>query len=1845
MKPSEIEESLRKGVIKYLDNALPVKNAMSEEEIRIFAEFQENGMDFVQSPYLERAKEYKSAEKSLQELADDGLLHSNVAEAFAKYLLDDDNADPRFVYPYEHQANSLKALAEGKHLVICTGTGSGKTESFLLPVINKIYCDKQVANPPKKVRLLILYPMNALVNDQIRRLRKIFKYLPGITFGCFTGDTEKKPSKSNLQNIGDFTQNNKCPVICDNINLRDENALPEEYLFRARWKNEGPADILVKNYSMLERLLLLPDTNFFDECWDFIVIDEAHSYSGSLGTEISWLMRRLERRMRKKEADNAPIQYIAASATLSDDPDKQVREDVARNFAADIFPITDKNDIFVEFGTIDQADTTNANPLPIENIAEFFGKEENSILYNDTINYESEKASLKELKSQMPVIQEVLNNKNCAKAVLILTLASRFGETKEAVVKNNNAIKYMRDFYFECKSQTDKRALADLLNIDKLKAGELLDAWIKDNDFRWDEFSYLYEAVMIFISEHHDWDLDFPNYTIELTDDAVNILKELKESFQKRQVSLNEAEKDLNRRWNKVLPQTNEDLSYPQNLYRSLVSHNQIKEISSLLNEAALTFTELAEKLKIEDKALQSVLELAALAIPPRRRMPLLDIRYHQVIRNINDIGIYFENGDINKPHFVRSEHEYAENGEKIFTLGLCRNCGQPYLLGYADRNLDKTRDGLTNKIFRAKNNSCKFLQALAWKKNDLKNGIFIDEDFPKQRDNSVWLNLKSGEIKITDNHPDGETWIQMYWLLNSAGNSDSPAFIAECAHCGEKQKNKGNRFGIVTPYEATGVQYKCAVLKSFSQLADPESDQNKRNDLPAEGRKILAFSDSRPQASQLAYRFESTQERSLLNYLVGQAVFDNNGIAIWAKPVEISEVARKFMTSEQIAKAEREAEAQCKNLVNFVKNELKKKNYEQILESQYEDGTDVEEDIIVKILILKSLRDRARLGLMRQNIVNIRSQSIEDSDIDDGILQECGVNEETFKNICQDFFEYLVIHREIKFSEKVHNYVNELSDFLDDYVGKPVKRNSRILDEIIRRRLPRMNANDKEYHKRVEKCKDHLWGIFKNDILCYPAGNAEPRWMDFDFVCKDIKLIAGNDIRAMEQITPFVIEEHTAQIHGIQGAVYQQKFAQGKINILSCSTTFEMGIDVGGLNSVFLGNLPPAPANYRQRAGRAGRRPGASAYILSLAGNSPHDRYFYNKLSNLFWGAVQPPAIYRERPIFGARHMRAEALHYFLEYLNNKGIADWNKISRFLTGYVFKQKPNRIEKQESLCRQYLNLWKNENGDDIEKYVSGIKNYKDFADNLNDYSVVDDLIFQLIEQENDSQCDPDAVVEMCREYQQRGGCRLPETVNNQLVESSHFKRQALEKRLQKKLGFCGVDLSQQKIDNPEPNAQYELFQQTVSILSDSCILPKYGFPTEVIELLPDNSEKDTQVEMTRALHLGLFEYAPEQTVIANKRCYQSCKPEFYFWREMADNPYLSGQMFYCERCKKVFDKAGNCPECSGGLTEKTYYLPDAFRARGSTKRTQETPPRGEAIIRWGGTAVNCCKIPNLHLYTAESSTRMMQYINAGKSGNGFRIDGKGSGNFFFHEVQTNIAIWGLDGKFPEELKKSYSDGPYTIRREMNAHYSALYALRRSIARHLNVTVRDIGALLDFNAGQVRYVFFDTASGGGGCALALVMRNEDDVETAMRIRQIIADAVEMLNSDHDSSVEFSERMPVPSNIFNTLLEDQIANYRLAAACYDCLKDFDNQLLHGILDVPDALKILNSLLLDQNAPEQAVDENTIPDAPPEGYEVFNPGIHSPEGVMCYMRTERSPRVFFEGDINDIVYIRED
>ena len=224
---------------------------------------------------------------------------------------------------YDHQERAIRAVNSGQNIVVATGTASGKTESFLYPILFELYRQHLVGqlNEPG-VRALILYPMNALANDQRRRLREICQDLENAnssfkpTFGQYIGETPERE-----------------------IGYAEEDHLANELLSREEMR-ENPPHILLTNYSMLEYLLIRPsDSELFDsgrgKHWQFIVLDEAHQYRGTRGMEMGMLMRRLKQRLRAGGREDC-FNCIATSATISAGEGEEDKQAVA-SFAEALF--------------------------------------------------------------------------------------------------------------------------------------------------------------------------------------------------------------------------------------------------------------------------------------------------------------------------------------------------------------------------------------------------------------------------------------------------------------------------------------------------------------------------------------------------------------------------------------------------------------------------------------------------------------------------------------------------------------------------------------------------------------------------------------------------------------------------------------------------------------------------------------------------------------------------------------------------------------------------------------------------------------------------------------------------------------------------------------------------------------------------------------------------------------------------------------------------------------------------------------------------------------------------------------------------------------------------------------------------------------------------------------------------------------------------------------------------------------------------------------------------------------------------------------------------------------------
>ncbi len=257
------------------------------------AELKKDGV-ISSGPYVSVSDSYEK-EKTIAELVENRVL--------CESMLNLGRLDPYERRLYRHQVEATLKAGEKKNLIITTGTGSGKTECFLIPIVNELLKEQEAGTLGAGVRALIIYPMNALVNDQIRRLRELFSSCErcSITYGKFTGETAEDYTRAR----NEFVE-------------REGIEPPKNELICREQMRKKPPNILITNYAMLEYLLLRPgDVAFFSEAnadkWQTIILDEAHTYGGAKGIEVGTLLKRVKAMLKRDD-----IQFILTSATLGD---------------------------------------------------------------------------------------------------------------------------------------------------------------------------------------------------------------------------------------------------------------------------------------------------------------------------------------------------------------------------------------------------------------------------------------------------------------------------------------------------------------------------------------------------------------------------------------------------------------------------------------------------------------------------------------------------------------------------------------------------------------------------------------------------------------------------------------------------------------------------------------------------------------------------------------------------------------------------------------------------------------------------------------------------------------------------------------------------------------------------------------------------------------------------------------------------------------------------------------------------------------------------------------------------------------------------------------------------------------------------------------------------------------------------------------------------------------------------------------------------------------------------------------------------------------------------------------
>lgn len=285
MLPSILAKQLEKGIGDYIETTFPMTNAPFRGSLKKFLKTKDA---LYHEPYVSVRLPFRVAEE----------MPTCFTAIHPAYL------------PYVHQQTAFDRLTgnDGRSTLIATGTGSGKTECFLYPVLE--YCYRHRGEPG--IKALIIYPMNALATDQAKRIAELIYNSPelknNVSAGMYVGGHMKNASRMMTKDT----------IITDRETMRNQ-----------------PPDILLTNYKMLDYLLVRPDDASLwkdnnPDTLKYIIVDEFHTFDGAQGTDLACLLRRLKSRLW------TPAGYLCCIGTSATMGSKDSSESILE-YAEEVF--------------------------------------------------------------------------------------------------------------------------------------------------------------------------------------------------------------------------------------------------------------------------------------------------------------------------------------------------------------------------------------------------------------------------------------------------------------------------------------------------------------------------------------------------------------------------------------------------------------------------------------------------------------------------------------------------------------------------------------------------------------------------------------------------------------------------------------------------------------------------------------------------------------------------------------------------------------------------------------------------------------------------------------------------------------------------------------------------------------------------------------------------------------------------------------------------------------------------------------------------------------------------------------------------------------------------------------------------------------------------------------------------------------------------------------------------------------------------------------------------------------------------------------------------------------------
>ena len=1469
--PTRLVARLRHQLRSYIESAYPLADPILVRERRQLLETADDGKLLAQEALIETTPRYRTFTGGYGDLglpAHIGGLFKSLAATPQVHMppVGADGSQQKaktILYPamYQHQADAFQEfLIRRRDLIVATGTGSGKTECFLLPILGSLF-DEATQQPTSfkrpGVRVLILYPMNALVNDQLARLRLLlgdpataaaFTALPAKrhpTFGMYTGRTPYPGPRNaardggrvgplleyytgldpqlsaHLKNLGRFPAKDLQKFFGKELAEKKVSAKHKETT-RHHWDKRlhtspgdtelltrhemisgagslpgNAPDVLVTNYSMLEYMLMRPfERPLFEQTRQWLTQKDAQ------------FLIVLDEAHMYRGAQGAEVSFLLrrlrARLGIHDQPQK-LR-------------------VICTSASLGSSDEDRRNITRFA--ADLSGK-----LPKDFVAVTGQR--------HVPA--------NCAPA------SADLGDVLAGV---------------------------DLETLHVTASPEALKAAIGP------------------------------------------VLKALH-----RQAPVG----------------TTTDVLAAE-LYAALYDHPSVNLLLRESSARARTLTDLAGAVfpghAQAKRATEVLITLGAIAREDPDQPGLLPTRVHAFFRGLSALyacvnaactgrreapGAQAKLGKL----FTTSRTNCDACGSRVFELGSCRGCGSAFLLAYAPA----TGLGTLDFLWGETEGSVTQVQVLPTP--------------PRYAESTeeVSLHLKTGFL----GQPGADT--RPIWFAHSE-DVGREAVFPRCPMCQPPESRARSR---ISDFETRGEQPFTALIEA--QFAEQPPQKNDPH-LPNRGRKVLVFSDGRQKAARLAPALEYSHSRDLFRQVMAlgiDALEKENGrpalgnlypAILWVSrqkgidlfPAKDEDIFRQHLKLANGRSLKQMLEMAGQGLIQPTKtfalqlfDEVTDKYFslaavglatleeDPALSYLYEGFPDVGLDEQEQRVVLRAwLRSQVEARCFLAPGADIRTiAGVASWEGPDGIdVNRAG---DVFR---RPFDQYV-----LKLVEK--DDLPAVAKWFDGLVRKGflLQQSDQFFLQpaglLVRLRLddPWLSCTS---------C-GRLYAEVVRDICPACLGEVEPA--DLAYLDARTGYYRDQVKRAFsgEGAEPFGLTtaEHSAQLTGKDDdeafnktEKYELRFqdlpieGEPPIDVLSCTTTMEVGIDIGTLSGVALRNVPPHVANYQQRAGRAGRRGKSVASVVTYAQGTTHDSYYFEKPERIVSGAVRAPIVYVENQQVLMRHIRAYVVQRFF---HETVAADSDVFQLFeslgtVEQFLSDDYPCSLNKLEGWLTKNTKQLKTEVSHWAPTHAHGLNEPIDGVT-----ATIDEAI--------------DGLPAQLRRV-------LPVALFPIRATLEGLARDSLERALGERL---------------------------LNTLLERAVFPRYAFPTDVVNfrVLKRRTKGDPAYKRTflyepsRDLKIALSEYAPGRAITIDKLRFSAAALYSPYEADTGLTLDRARAFVSCKNCGFVSvrpEAAGfdDCPCChSAELIRQQFITPQGFAA---DVNLPLTPDRGETQARAGSTS-------------------------------------------------------------------------------------------------------------------------------------------------------------------------------------------------------------------------------------------------------------------------------------------------